>query len=124
MCTTTSTLLLPPGASKISAAIADDAYTICGEPCPHKLTVLPLFNPFSCLRINTLHQESIGPCMHTVASFAFAGHTRPKELGHAKLIIGGDIEQFLQLEACLPRPWHITQNPNPYLAISQIIAHP
>src|SRR5260370_1807712 len=102
MCTTTSTLLLPPGARKISAAIADHAYTICGEPCPHKLTVLPLFNPFSCLRINTLHQESIGPSMHTVASFAFAGHTRPKELDHSNLIIAGVIQQIPHPHTLLP----------------------
>src|SRR5260221_14624432 len=94
MCTATDTLLLPPDTRKVTAAIADHGCTICRKPCPHKLTVFAFLHPLTCFGIDTLHQESISPCVHTIASFTFAGHTWAKELSHAKFIVGGDVEQF------------------------------
>src|SRR5258706_7146046 len=122
MRTTTGTTIFPPGTRKIAAAITDHGGSVGSKPRPDKFAILSFRHPFSGLRIDALHQEGIGPGMHTISSLTFAGHTWSKEFGHAKFIVCGDVEKFLELQACFPGPGFSTEEADLELCFPKIYA--
>src|SRR6266699_3680004 len=99
MSSSTGAAVLPPRAGEVAAAVANHGRAVSCEPRPYQFAIFPFFKPLSRLWIDAFYEEGISPCMHTIT-----GHAWSKKLGHAKLIVGGNVEEFLQLQARLPRP--------------------
>src|SRR5579883_85660 len=93
----TGTALFPPQTREVTTAIADHGGAIAGQPGPDQFSILTFLYPLACFWIDAFDQEGIGPGVHSIADFALAGHTRTEKFGHAKFIVGGDVEQLFQL---------------------------
>ena len=59
-----------------------------------KFSIFALINPLTGLRVDTLYEKCVGPGVHTITSFTFAGHAWAEKFGHAKFVIGSDVEEF------------------------------
>src|SRR5215469_9471730 len=120
MSSSTGAAVLPPRAGEVAAAVANHGGAVSCEPCPYQFTIFPFFNPIPCFWINALHKKGISPRMHAITGLALTGHAWSKKLGHAKLIVGGNVEEFLQLQACLPGPGLSTKQADFELGIPEV----